>query len=60
MSVSHLVLTVVWLLVSAAWAWLAYDEYKSSIDIRIWPDVMASVSAFIVFIIYVAKAVIGA
>ena len=60
MSVSHLVLIVVWLLVSAGWAWLAYDKYKSSIDIRIWPDVMASVSAFIVFIIYVAKAVIGA
>lgn len=31
-----LVLIVVWLLVSAAWAWLAYDKYKSSIDIRIW------------------------
>lgn len=60
MSVSHLVLTVVWLLVSATWAWLAYDKHKSSMDIRIWPDVLASVSAFIIFITYVVEAVIGA
>lgn len=51
---------VVWLLVSAGWAWLAYDKHKSSMGIRIWPDVLASVSAFIVFIAYVVKAVIGA
>jgi len=55
MSVSHLVLTVVWLLVSAAWAWLAYDKYKSSIDIRIWPDVMASVGAAAVVIVYLVE-----
>lgn len=55
MSVSHLVLTVVWLLVSATWAWLAYDKYKSSIDIRIWPDVMASVGAAGVAITYIVK-----
>lgn len=51
MSVSHLVLTVVWLLVSAVWAWLAYDKYKSSIDNRIWPDVMASVACLLVAVL---------
>lgn len=55
MSVSHLVLTVVWLLVSATWAWLAYDKYKSSIDIRIWPDVLASVGAAGAAIVYIVK-----
>lgn len=60
MSVLHLVLTVVWLLVSIGFAWLASEKHKSSMDIRIWPDVMASVSAFIVFITYVVRWVIGA
>lgn len=55
MSVSHLVLAVVWLLVSATWAWLAYDKYKSSIDIRIWPDVLARVGAAAVVIVYIVK-----
>lgn len=55
MSVSNLVLIVMWLLVSATWAWLAYDKYKSSIDIRIWPDVMASVGAASVVIMYIVK-----
>ena len=55
MSVSHLVLTVMWLLVSATWAWLAYDKHKSSRDIRIWPDVLASVGAAAVVIMYLVE-----
>lgn len=46
---------IVWSLVSAAWAWLAYDKYKSSVDIRIWPDVLASVGAAGVVITYIVK-----
>lgn len=46
---------VVWSIVSTAWAWLAYDKYKSSIDIRIWPDVLASVGAAGVVIVYIVK-----
>lgn len=55
MSVSNLVLIVVWSIVSAVWAWVAYDKHKSSIDIRIWPDVMASVGAAAVVIVYLVK-----
>ena len=55
MSVSNLVLIVIWSMVSAAGAWLAYDKYKSSIDIRIWPEVLASVGAAGVVIVYIVK-----
>lgn len=55
----HLVLAVVWAGVSVAFALLA--RFKKDIEgFRIWPDVLASVSAFIVFITYVVRAVIGA
>lgn len=60
MSVLHLVLTVVWAGVSVAFALLARFKHKLDMGIRIWPDVLASVSAFIVFITYVVGAVIGA
>lgn len=60
MSVLHLVLAAVWLLVSVTFAMLARYKRKMSMDLRIWPDVMASVSAFIVFVTYVVGAVIGA
>lgn len=60
MSVLHLVLAVVWLFVSIAFALLARFKHKLDIGIRIWPDVLASVSAFIVFITYVVCWVIGA
>lgn len=59
MSVFHLVLAVVWLFVSAAFALLARFKYKLDMDIRIWPDVLASVSAFIVFITYVVQIGLG-
>ena len=60
MSVFHLVLAAVWLLVSVAFALLARYKHKLSMDIRIWPDILASVSAFIVFVTYVVQVVIGA
>lgn len=60
MSVFHLVLAVVWLFVSVASALLARFKHKLDMGIRIWPDVLASVSAFIVFIAYVVCWVIGA
>jgi hypothetical protein len=60
MSVLHLVLTVVWLLVSIGFACLARYKHKLDMGFRIWPDVLASVSAFIVFITYVVRWVIGA
>lgn len=60
MSIFHLVLAVVWLFVSAAFALLARFKHKLDMGIRIWPDVLASVSAFIVFITYVVRWVIGA
>lgn len=57
MSVFHLVLTVVWAGVSVAFALLA--RFKNGIEgFRIWPDVLASVSAFIVFITYVVQIVL--
>lgn len=55
MSVFHLVLAVVWLFVSAAFALLARFKHKLDMGIRIWPDVLASVSAFIVFVTYVVQ-----
>lgn len=60
MSVLHLVLTVVWAGVSVAFALLARFKHKLDMGFRIWPDVLASVSAFIVFITYVVRWVIGA
>lgn len=55
MSVLHLVLTVVWAGVSVAFALLARFKHKLDMDIRIWPDVLASVSAFIAFITYMVQ-----
>lgn len=55
MSVLHLVLAVVWLFVSIAFALLARFKHRLDMGIRIWPDVLASVSAFIVFITYVVQ-----
>ena len=55
MSVLHLVLTVVWAGVSVAFALLARFKHKLNMGIRIWPDVLASVSAFIVFVAYVVQ-----
>lgn len=60
MSVLHLVLTVVWAGVSVAFALLARFKHKLDMGFRIWPDVLASVSAFIVFITYVVQMVVGA
>lgn len=60
MSVLHLVLTVVWAGVSITFALLARFKHKLDMGIRIWPDVLASVSAFIVFITYMVRWVIGA
>jgi hypothetical protein len=59
MSIFHLVLAVVWLFVSAAFALLAWFKHKLDMGIRIWPDVLASVYAFIVFITYVVQIVLG-
>lgn len=58
MSVFHLVLAVVWAGVSVAFALLARFKHKLDMDIRIWPDVLASVSAFIVFVTYVVQIVL--
>ena len=55
MSIFHLVLAVVWLAVSVAFALLARFKHKLDMGIRIWPDVLASVSAFIVFITYMVQ-----
>ena len=44
---------VVWSLVSAAWAWLAWC--KEETDVPIWPDVLASVGAAGVAITYIVK-----
>lgn len=54
----HLVLAVVWAGVSVAFALLARFKHKFDMDIRIWPDVLASVSAFIVFVTYVVQIVL--
>ena len=58
MSVLHLVLTVVWLAVSITFALLARFKHKLDMDIRIWPDVLASVSAFIVFVTHVVQIIL--
>lgn len=55
MSVFHLVLAAVWLFVSAAFALLARFKHKLDMGIRIWPDVLAAVSAFIVFVTYIVQ-----
>lgn len=55
MSVFHLVLTVVWAGVSVAFALLARFKHKLNMDIRIWPDVLASVSAGVVVICYIVQ-----
>lgn len=60
MSVLHLVLTVVWLLVSIGFACLAWYKRKLDMGFRIWPDVLASVSAFVVFITYIVQIVLEA
>lgn len=54
MSIFYLVLAVVWLFVSIAFALLA--RFKKGIEgFRIWPDVLASVSAGVVTICYIVK-----
>ena len=58
MFIFHLVLAVVWAGVSVAFALLARFKHKLDMDIRIWPDVLASVSAFIVFVTYVVQIVL--
>lgn len=55
MSVLHLVLAVVWLFVSIAFALLARFKHKLDMGFRIWPDVLASVSAWIVSICYIVQ-----
>nr|DAO32193.1 MAG TPA: hypothetical protein [Caudoviricetes sp.] len=55
MSVLHLVLTVVWLFVSVAFALLARFKHKLDMGFRIWPDVLASVSAGVVAICYIVQ-----
>lgn len=44
---------VVWSIVSAVWA--ALDWWKSSEGLKIWPDVLASVSAAGVVIMYLVE-----
>lgn len=44
---------VIWSIVSAVWAWLAW--WKSLEGIKVWPDVMASVGAAGVAIVYLVK-----
>ena len=58
MSVFHLVLAVVWLFVSIAFALLARFKHKLFVDEIIWTDVVSSVLAFIIFIIYVVRIVL--
>lgn len=49
---------VVWSIVSAAWGFLAWS--KSFVeDVPIWPDVLASVGAAGVVIVYVAQVIMG-
>lgn len=51
---------VVWSLVSAAWAWLAWRKKKDKeTDTPIWPDVMACVGAAGVAITYIVKLVVS-
>ena len=54
MIIFHLVLAVVWAGVSVAFALLA--RFKKGIGgFRIWPDVLASVSACIVAVCYIVQ-----
>ena len=55
MSILHLVLAVVWAGVSVAFALLARFKHKLDMGFRIWPDVLASVSAGIVAICYIVQ-----
>ncbi len=55
MSVLHLVLTVVWAGVSVAFALLARFKHKLGMGMRIWPDVLASVSAGVAAICYIVQ-----
>lgn len=59
MIVYHLVLAVVWASVSLVFALLARFK-KGNECFRIWPDVLAAVSAFIVFVTYVVQIVLEA
>lgn len=58
MSVLHLVLTVVWAGVSVAFVLLARFKHKLDMGFRIWPDVLASISAGIVAICYIVQIVL--
>lgn len=54
----HICLAVVWAGVSVTFALLA--KYKTSIEgMRIWPDVLASVSAGVVAICYIVQILVG-
>lgn len=57
MIVYHLVLAVVWASVSLVFSLLARFK-KGNEGFRIWPDVLAAVSAFIVFVTYVVQIVL--
>ncbi len=43
----------IWSIVSAVWAVLAW--WKSSEGLKVWPDVLASVSAAAVVIMYIVQ-----
>lgn len=45
---------VVWSIVSAVWAWLAWWKKKETYT-PIWPDVLASVGAAAVAIMYMVR-----
>lgn len=45
---------IIWSIVSAAWAWLAWEKKKETYT-PIWPDVLASVGAAGVVIMYIVK-----
>ena len=53
----NLVLAVVWASVSLVFALLARFK-KGNEGFRIWPDVLAAVSAFIVFVTYVVQIIL--
>lgn len=46
---------IVWSIVSAVWAWLAWWKKKEETYTPIWPDVLASVGAAGVAIMYIVK-----
>lgn len=43
---------IIWSIVSAVWADLAWWKSHHLDDVRIWPDVLASASAAVVVIMY--------